>query len=329
MKPNALPTLILMLATLMPVFQLGAQGPLAPPPGPPAPVMKSLDEIEPRKPISTVPFTLSQPGSYYLTTNLTVGTGEAIAITSGNVTLDLNGFTIQSTAASANGYGIRINGGLQNITIANGFIRGGVTNNGSGVFGGGGFAHGIYSTAGTPVNVLVSRVSVSGCLTHGIVLSGLESTVVESCTVRTVGGIGIRASVVRQAAAYDTGGVAVAGDVVSDCVGSSATNSSGISAGTALNSRGYSVGGDGVSALSASTCQGYTTTGRGIFASTAQNCYGNSSGSGYGIYASRIAVGCHGHSVSGTGLWAFIANVSSGTTTSGTALTTAHNVNSF
>src|SRR5262245_25481316 len=72
-----------------------AQGALTPP-GAPAPTMKTLAQIEPRTPISSAPFTISSPGSYYLTTNVTVSTGDAITITVNNVTLDLNGFTIAS-----------------------------------------------------------------------------------------------------------------------------------------------------------------------------------------------------------------------------------------
>jgi len=40
-----------------------AQGSLTPP-GAPAPTMKSLDQIEPRTPISSLPFTISSSGSY-------------------------------------------------------------------------------------------------------------------------------------------------------------------------------------------------------------------------------------------------------------------------
>src|SRR5208282_3722482 len=84
-----------------------AQGSLTPP-GPPGTTMLTLSQIEPRAPISSAPFTISQPGSYYLTTNLTVTGGNAITIAANNVTLDLNGFTISSTAPSATGYGIQL-----------------------------------------------------------------------------------------------------------------------------------------------------------------------------------------------------------------------------
>src|SRR5208337_66021 len=75
------------------------QGSLTPPPGAPAPTMKSLDQIEARTPIST-PYTITQPGSYYLTTNLNLTEGDAINIETDGVTLDLNGFTISSTSTT-------------------------------------------------------------------------------------------------------------------------------------------------------------------------------------------------------------------------------------
>src|SRR4030095_6606576 len=69
-----------------------AQGPLTPP-GAAAPTMKTLDQLEPRTPISTLPFTISSPGSYYVTSNLTGVAGQhGITINADNVTLDLGGF---------------------------------------------------------------------------------------------------------------------------------------------------------------------------------------------------------------------------------------------
>src|SRR3979411_1673607 len=79
-----------------------AQGSLTPP-GAPTPTMKSLDQIEARAPISSAPFTIGSSGSYYLTTNLSVASGNAITINANGITLDLNGFTISSTAGSATG----------------------------------------------------------------------------------------------------------------------------------------------------------------------------------------------------------------------------------
>ena len=139
--------------------------------------MKSLDQIEPRTPISAVPFTISEPGSYYLTKNVTTTVSNAIVITVNNVTLDLSGFTISSTVASAanGGTAILLAGSLSDISIFNGHIRGGVTNDGSGVFSGSGFDSGIYSGGAPVTNIRVSGVSVVGCLNYGIFLDLNES----------------------------------------------------------------------------------------------------------------------------------------------------------
>src|ERR1700733_5595894 len=75
-----------------------AQGSLTPP-GAPAPTMLTLSQVEPRTPISTAPYFITLPGSYYLTTNLMISSGNnAIVIETNNVTIDLNGFTIFGTA---------------------------------------------------------------------------------------------------------------------------------------------------------------------------------------------------------------------------------------
>lgn len=57
------------------------QGALAPPAGPPCSQMKTLAQVEPRIPIATVPFTIDQPGSYYLTGELELRTSGVDAIT--------------------------------------------------------------------------------------------------------------------------------------------------------------------------------------------------------------------------------------------------------
>src|SRR5437763_17142530 len=72
-----------------------AQGSLNPPPGAPAPSMKTLDQVEARIPVdashtpgnATNAFTINQPGSYYLTGNIVVGANNAITITTNGVTL--------------------------------------------------------------------------------------------------------------------------------------------------------------------------------------------------------------------------------------------------
>ncbi|MCH8243775.1 MAG: right-handed parallel beta-helix repeat-containing protein [Planctomycetes bacterium] len=91
--------------------------------------MKTLTEVEPRIAVNaantpgnaTSLFRITQPGSYYLTGNVTGVVGKSgIVITSGQVTLDLNGFRLEG----ASGRG-RIAVDLQcvpDVVIKNGFI---------------------------------------------------------------------------------------------------------------------------------------------------------------------------------------------------------------
>ena len=96
------------------------QGALTPP-GPPAPTMKTLAQIEPRTPISSLPYTISQPGSYYLTTNLTGASGSTgIVVAADSVVIDLNGFTL---AGSGGFSGVGISGGGAGLTVRNGTVR--------------------------------------------------------------------------------------------------------------------------------------------------------------------------------------------------------------
>ena len=348
---------------------LHAQGSLTPPPGVPAPTMITLSQMEPRAPISSAPITITQPGSYYLTTNLSVTAANAITIVANNVTLDLNGFAISSTAPGATGYGIELGNvnATTNISIFNGFISSGVTNN-AGTYSGSGFAYGIaYSGAVPPRNVRVRNVSVTGCLDNGIYLPLGSSTVVESCTVSVVGSYGIQADSVSRSTAIACGYAGVVAETASDCVGdaisqavlgyytlnncfgSSAggvgiycngganncygttTTGSAVQCGNAGNCYGYSTGnGIAVNAGTALNCYGYTPNGSGygIFAYVANDSFGYSI-TGTGIYAFYVATGSYGYSYSGTGINAFIASVCHGATVTGTALTTSHNVYSY
>jgi parallel beta-helix repeat protein len=107
-----------------------AQGALTPP-GAPAPTMLTLSQIEPRTPVDAThtgsggssEFLITQPGSYYLTTNIVGVSGEnGINISANNVTLDLNGFSVQGISGAWSG--IYIHAGYTNVTVRNGNISG-------------------------------------------------------------------------------------------------------------------------------------------------------------------------------------------------------------
>jgi hypothetical protein len=98
------------------------------PPGAPAATMKTLDQIEARKPISSIPFTIGEPGSYYLTQDLGPGAEglNGITIQANNVTLDLNGFTITGPGKESPGFadGIVASAANSNIAVFNGAVCG-------------------------------------------------------------------------------------------------------------------------------------------------------------------------------------------------------------
>jgi hypothetical protein len=84
----------------------------------------SLLAQDPRTPISSVPYKITAPGSYYLTANLTAtGNGAGITISADNVTLDLNGFALIG-GGSGSVAGINFPAAQKNILIRNGTVRG-------------------------------------------------------------------------------------------------------------------------------------------------------------------------------------------------------------
>jgi hypothetical protein len=72
-------------------------------------------------PIGSLPYTINQSGSYYVTGNLD-GSSGGIDITADNVTLDLMGFTLDG-GGSVNDFGIKIQSVRKNVTIKNGTVR--------------------------------------------------------------------------------------------------------------------------------------------------------------------------------------------------------------
>jgi hypothetical protein len=296
---------LLALSTINSQLSIYAQGSLTPP-GAPAPTMKTLDQLdaklEKRTPISSAPFTINSPGSYYLTANVTVSSGNAITVVANNVTLDLNGFTIASTenpAAAGCAIAVGSSSAVTNVSILNGFISGGVINNG-GIYSGPGFGYGVYAPGGNPaVNVRVSGVSVYGCRYYGIFLL-YNNTSVQSCNVNTVGSYGIDAQSVSDSVVLNCGtGTALTATTANNCYAVLSGSGDGIFSDTAIN------------------CYGSTPSGHGVYAAQSATCCVGTSGSGYGLWADGGANNCFGEASSGTGLYAGEANNCDGSTFGG------------
>ncbi len=288
------------------------QGALTPP-GAPTPTMKTLDQIEARTPISSVPFTISTPGSYYLTKSLSVASGDGIRISVSNVTLDLNGFTLSSSASSATGVAISILFGSSNIKVGNGKISSGVVESG-GAYSGGGFQDGISVNVTSSARIVVRDMIITGVLSNGIRVNGTLSpngTVVDSCIINTAGFIGIGADTVSNSTAMDCGFYGIDASTVENCLAtviSSDANSRGIYASNVTNS------------------YGTATAGQGIFGNVFTNCYGTSS-SNYGLNAYTVN-SSYGSSGSGNGIGAWIANGSQGVSSSAMGIYANYVVNS-
>ena len=323
-------SLLFLLLAVSPTF---AQGPLTPD-GEPQPTMKTLHQVEPRKAIAggTDAITINTSGSYYLTGDLTVSSGDGITIAAGNVTLDLNGFTVSSTSAEPAGNAITLGDSLLAVTIRNGNL-------------GGGFASGVRYVQGgddpdAPYSVrvsdlMVSRVTVaaidlgnpSQCgqvercsvFSHGAPV-GIVATIVRDCTV---GGAGITASIVRDCHVTGPGTGGIVADVVDRCVVFLYNGGIGIDARCVSNSRaGGSSDNDVVSAGVAHNvwADGDGNSGTALKATVAGNSVGRKIGAapsdiGKGVSATVVDASV-GLAVGGAGIDGQVVTASHGSAVS-------------
>lgn len=133
MKHTTIIHTVVTAAALLTTAALLTAGPLNPPAGPIASTGKTLTEVEPRIAINATNtpgdanslFKISQPGSYYLTGNITgVAGSHGIEIAASGVTVDLNGFELIGPIAGGAFDGINVIGtAIKDTIILNGTIR--------------------------------------------------------------------------------------------------------------------------------------------------------------------------------------------------------------
>lgn len=171
MKARLLATLA---SSVVLVTSSAQAGPLNPPAGPVTSTGKTLTEVEPRIVINATNtpgdadslFKITQPGSYYLTGNITGVSGKhGIEIAQTAVTLDLNGFTMFGAPGTLDG--INVSGAtLPDIVIRNGTLQ---SWRNDGV------------DASNSFNVRVSNVKVTLCVQAGIKVG--HAAAVTDCSV--------------------------------------------------------------------------------------------------------------------------------------------------
>jgi parallel beta-helix repeat protein len=181
---KALTTIFVIVITCAGLY---AQGALVPP-GAPGATMKTLEQLEPRTPISSLPYTIKDSGSYYLTGNL-ASTTNGIVIHADNVTLDLMGFSLSGDGevdvdAEIGEYGIYVEGSSGNERY-NVVIKGGMVS---------GFQYGLNGVSMN--NSRIEHLVVAGNSSTGVRIDGASSgacngNTLAHCTISSNGGSGV------------------------------------------------------------------------------------------------------------------------------------------
>ena len=233
-------SLALALSTLAALASSTFAGPLNPPAGAIASSGKTLTDVEPRTAINATNtpsdanciFRITQPGSYYLTGNITGLPGRSgIEIAADNVTVDLMGFTLQGVPGSLDG--ITIDAGYANAKVRNGTVNG-FSQDGvdlAQVAGGkGGVIEDVAAASNSGRGIVGNTGSLVRRCTATANGGGIEQLLpgkIESCVVNGGASSGIRTGAGVSVVGCEVSGVAGFGinagenNVISDCVVSS------------------------------------------------------------------------------------------------------------
>lgn len=190
-------------AALICLMATPALAQITPPPGPVGPTFKTLDQAEPRIPLSIANtpgdansvFRIVEPGSYYLTGTLHGKPGKhGIEIAASDVTIDLMGYSVVGEDLGLTG--ITLESAADRVTLRNGTVTGWTEN-------------GVNLSAGGEGRVIEHiQVSVNGY--RGIITG--NTALISNCSATSNGGDGIiagNASVVENANAKLNGGTGI------------------------------------------------------------------------------------------------------------------------
>lgn len=284
-------------------------GPLNPPAGPVASSYKSLAEVEPRIAINatntpgstTYVYGIDQPGSYYLTENLTGVSGKAgIRVGVSNVTIDLNGFSLRGVTGSAEAITGHPAGNV-NVVVLNGTIEfqwqdgidlatsaGNIRIEGVSV----------RNNAGTGIRVGLNSI-VERCMvfsSDGQGISAGDGSTISRCTVRACDGSGIDAAAnctITECASTENGGIGI--DTNDACV---------VTACTALSNQSHGI--YGLGALIATGCSSRFNGGHGFLfgiGSTLADCSANDNTIDGFAGSTSILTRCNAASNDGNGIY--------------------------
>jgi nitrous oxidase accessory protein NosD len=118
--------------------------------------------------------TISAPGSYVVTRNITAPGGDVVTIDSDDVTLDLNGMTLTNSSVSGGDAVIEISDGKSNIEIRNGRLSGGSI----GIY---------YYSVANKTRVVVENIECIGAADYGIMINPVEYAEVLNCRIVNTG----------------------------------------------------------------------------------------------------------------------------------------------
>ncbi len=254
---------------------LHGQGALTPP-GAPAPTMKTLAQVEPRVPVDAIntpgdaqnAFIITQPGSYYLTSDVVASGGSSgiwvNVVNTRGVTIDLNGFAVVGAGQDSDGNATGIVSGSEATPVN---LSGGRVVGWSG--------RGVFIAGPARVHdLLVADCGSSGIEVYGGTYSETDDarvSIIERCEVRNVRryGIGAFSSRVHECR-------------VSRVRSQEASEAVGISANQVTNSRVINVASPGSAIAS------------GIFAEVVSDCVVENvvGGGSVSHIAARLVTGC-------------------------------------